>query len=189
MKCWRQRAVNGTFCRSALDWWGGHCIGVDPYYLRHKAQEIGFRTEMILAGRRINDHMGDYVVDQVVKLMTRRHLAISGSRILILGITFKENCPDIRNTRVTDIKHGLETYGAHVEIHDPWADAQETKHEHGIDLVQQPERERYDAIILAVAHEQFKGMDSAAIRRFGHAGAVLYDVKNLFPPEEVDGRL
>lgn len=168
---------------------GGHCIGVDPYYLTHKAQEIGFHTEMILAGRRINDYMGSYVVQEVIKLMAQRHLTISGSRVLVLGITFKENCPDIRNTKVTDIQRGLESYGALVEIHDPWANFEETRQEYGINLVQEPEPGRYDAIILAVAHQQFKSLGSVAIRQYGHTGTILYDVKNLFPPEEVDGRL
>jgi UDP-N-acetyl-D-glucosamine/UDP-N-acetyl-D-galactosamine dehydrogenase len=168
---------------------GGHCIGVDPYYLTHKAQEIGFHTEMILAGRRINDHMGVYVVDQVAKLMARHHIGIRGSRILILGITFKENCPDIRNTRVIDIFRELEHYGAQVEIHDPWADPRQTQTEYDIDLVQQPEPGRYDALILAVGHDQFKALGSQALRRYGRVGAVLYDVKNLMPSGEVDGRL
>ncbi len=168
---------------------GGHCIGVDPYYLTHKAQEIGFHTEMILAGRRINDHMGDYVADQVAKLMAKRHIAINGARILILGLTFKENCPDLRNTRVVDIVQELKSYGACVEIYDPWINAEEAKHEYGLDVLKQPDHGRYDAIILAVAHDQFKDLGVPAIRRFGHNGAVLYDVKHLFPAEQVDGRL
>ncbi|MGY6214035.1 nucleotide sugar dehydrogenase [Methylolobus aquaticus] len=168
---------------------GGHCIGVDPYYLTHKAQEIGFHTEMILAGRRINDHMGDYVADEVAKLMARRHIAISGARILILGLTFKENCPDLRNTRVVDIVQELQSYGACVEVYDPWINTEEAKQEYGLAVLKQPDAGRYDAIILAVAHEQFKELGVPAIRRFGHNGAVLYDVKHLFPADQVDGRL
>ena len=168
---------------------GGHCIGVDPYYLTHKAQEIGFHTEMILAGRRINDNMGGYVVDQVARLMARHHIAINGSRVLILGITFKEDCPDIRNTRVIDVYRELVGYDAQVEIHDPWADPQETQDEYGIGIVQQPAAGRYDAIILAVSHQQFRALGSAALRAYGKPGAVLYDVKHLFPAHEVDGCL
>ena len=168
---------------------GGHCIGVDPYYLTHKAQEIGFHTEMILAGRRINDHMGDYVADQVAKLMAKRHIAINGARILILGLTFKENCPDLRNTRVVDIVQELKNYGACVEIYDPWISPEEARHEYGLDVLKQPDHGRYDAIILAVAHNQFRDLGVPAIRRFGHHGAVLYDVKHLFPADQVDGRL
>lgn len=168
---------------------GGHCIGVDPYYLTHKAQEIGFHTEMILAGRRINDRMGDYVADQVAKLMAKRHIAINGARILVLGLTFKENCPDLRNTRVVDIIQELKSYGACVEVYDPWIAAQEAREEYGLDVLKQPDPGRYDAIILAVAHDQFKELGVPAIRRYGHTGAILYDVKHLFPADQVDGRL
>ena len=144
---------------------------------------------MILAGRRINDHMGDYVADQVAKLMARRHVAINGARILILGLTFKENCTDLRNTRVVDIIGELRSYGACVEVHDPWVNPTDARNDYGLDMIHQPDRGRYDAIILAVAHHQFQELGVAAIRRFGHPQAVLYDVKHLFPAGEVDGRL
>ena len=168
---------------------GGHCIGVDPYYLTHKAQEIGVHPEMILAGRRINDQMGDYVAGEVVKLMARRRLPISESRILVLGLTFKENCPDLRNTRVVDILTALRSYGAEVDVHDPWANPDEAMTEYGIALVSTPGPGRYDAVVIAVAHAQFKSLGASALRAFGRDRAVLYDVKYLFPADQVDGRL
>jgi UDP-N-acetyl-D-galactosamine dehydrogenase len=168
---------------------GGHCIGVDPYYLTHKAQEIGYHPEMILAGRRINDQMGQYVAGQVAKLMMQRRIPVSGSKILILGLTFKENCPDLRNTRVVDIIDELQSYGAEVEVHDPWIDREEARQEYGIDVLDQPYVGRYDAIVLAVAHDEFRQQGAAAIRAHGRPGAVLYDVKHLFPAYLVDGRL
>ncbi|UZR28716.1 nucleotide sugar dehydrogenase [Methylococcus mesophilus] len=168
---------------------GGHCIGVDPYYLTHKAQEIGYHPEMILAGRRINDQMGQYVAGQVAKLMMQRQIPVSGSKILILGLTFKENCPDLRNTRVVDIIDELQSYGAEVEVHDPWIDRDEARHEYSIDVLDQPDAGRYDAIVLAVAHDEFRQKGVSAIRGHGRPGAVLYDVKHLFPVHLVDGRL
>ncbi len=168
---------------------GGHCIGVDPYYLTHKAQEIGHHPEIILAGRRINDHMGEYVVAQVVKLMNQRRIHVCQSNVLILGLTFKENCPDIRNTRVIDIIRELETYNANVEVHDPWAYGDEAKEELNVELIQKPATSHYDAIILAVGHDQFKQMGASQIRTMGKPGAVLYDVKGVLPISEVDGRL
>lgn len=168
---------------------GGHCIGVDPYYLTHKAQEIGIHPEVILAGRRINDRMGEYVAGEVIKLMASRRLPINGSRVLIFGLTFKENCPDFRNTRVTDIIGALEAFGCQVDVHDPWVGSEDALDTYGISLVAQPERGRYDAMIMAVGHSQFRQMGVAAIRALGHGQAVLYDVKYVFSAAEVDGRL
>ncbi len=168
---------------------GGHCIGVDPYYLTHKAQEIGHHPEIILAGRRINDSMGEYVVARVVKLMNQRRIHVCQANVLILGITFKENCPDIRNTRVIDMIRELETYNARVDVHDPWAHGDETRAELGIDLVAQPRKGHYDAIIVATGHDQFKAMGAQAIRELGKPEAVLFDVKGILPKDQVDGRL
>lgn len=168
---------------------GGHCIGVDPYYLTHKAQEIGHHPEMILAGRRINDQMGEYVVARTVKIMNQRRIHVCQSNVLILGLTFKENCPDIRNTRVIDMINEFQTYNANVEVYDPWAYADEAKQELGVDLVGELVPGRYDAILLAVGHQQFKQMGAGKIRALGKPGAVLYDVKGLFPATEVDGQL
>ncbi|ADE13749.1 nucleotide sugar dehydrogenase [Nitrosococcus halophilus Nc 4] len=168
---------------------GGHCIGIDPYYLTHKAQAIGFQPEMILAGRRVNDGMGSYVASQVVKLMTQRRIHVVDSRILILGLTFKENCPDLRNTRVTDIIAELEGYHAQVDIYDPWADAKEALKEYGITLVTSLNKGYYDAIVVTVAHQQFAEFSAEGIRALGKPGSILYDVKHLLPKETVDGRL
>ncbi|MBV1913956.1 MAG: Vi polysaccharide biosynthesis UDP-N-acetylglucosamine C-6 dehydrogenase TviB [Pseudomonadales bacterium] len=168
---------------------GGHCISVDPYYLTHKAQEIGYHPEIILAGRRINDDMGSHVVEQVVKLMTRNKIHVVGSRVLILGLAFKENCPDLRNTRVVDLINEFEDYNAQVDIYDPWVDAAEAKHEYDIDLVDQPSTNHYDAIIIAVSHDEFKKLGAEGIRAFGKADHILYDVKYLLSKDQVDGRL
>lgn len=168
---------------------GGHCIGVDPYYLTHKAQEIGHHSDVILAGRRTNDGMGAYVADQVVRLMVRKGVNPVGARVLILGLAFKENCPDLRNTRVTDIVSTLRGYNVHAELHDPWVDADEARHEYGVELVSEPESETYDAIILAVAHDQFRSMGAAGIRSLGKPHAVCFDVKHMFPKSTVDARL
>lgn len=168
---------------------GGHCIGVDPYYLTHKAQEIGYNPEMILAGRRLNDNMGSYVVSQVVKLMLKKRLHISGARILIMGLTFKENCPDLRNTRVTDMIGELTDYGAEIDVFDPWVDKDEAVQEYGIRPIEQPDNHRYDAIILAVKHRQFVELGIDRIRAYGKTEHVLYDIKYTFPAEVVDGRL
>jgi UDP-N-acetyl-D-galactosamine dehydrogenase len=169
---------------------GGHCIGVDPYYLTHKSQEMGYHPEMILAGRRINDNMGLYVAAQVIRLMVKAGASLPKSRILVLGITFKENCPDVRNTRVVDVVHELKAYGAAVDIYDPWADAAVVKHEYGLDiLTQAPARAQYDGIVVAVAHEQFREMAPADIHAWGRAGHVLYDIKSLLPADQVDARL
>jgi len=168
---------------------GGHCIGVDPYYLTHKAQSIGYHPEIILAGRRLNDSMGSFVASQVIKLIAKRGGAVSGGRALVLGLTFKENCPDLRNTRVIDIVAELREYGLTCDVCDPWADAGEAHSEFGIQLVDPQAGDEYDAVIVAVAHRQFADLGVASLRSFGKASAVLYDVKHLFPREAVDGRL
>ncbi|MDS4030025.1 MAG: Vi polysaccharide biosynthesis UDP-N-acetylglucosamine C-6 dehydrogenase TviB [Candidatus Contendobacter sp.] len=168
---------------------GGHCIGVDPYYLTHKAQEIGFHPEMILAGRRTNDGMGAYVAQRVVKLMTQKRIPVMDAKVLIMGLTFKENCPDLRNTRVVDILQEFRDYNAHVDVYDPWVDPQEAMREYGIAPVTQPKSGHYDAIILAVAHHQFREMGIERIRALGKSVAVLFDVKYLLPAAAVDGRL
>jgi UDP-N-acetyl-D-glucosamine/UDP-N-acetyl-D-galactosamine dehydrogenase len=168
---------------------GGHCIGVDPYYLTHKAQEIGYSPEVILAGRRINDSIGQYVVAQVVKLMLKRRIHVEDSNILIMGLTFKENCPDIRNTRVVDIVNEFKDYGANVDVYDPWVSVEEAQHEYGISPVAQPAPGKYDATILAVGHEQFKKMGVEEIRKLGRRDSVLYDIKSLLPRDKVDARL
>ena len=169
---------------------GGHCIGVDPYYLTHKAQEIGYHPEVILAGRRINDSMAGYVADEVVKLMTRRKMQVVDSRILVLGLTFKEGCPDLRNTKVIDVVRELAGYHAQVDIYDPWIDIAEAEHEYGVTpLADTPPSGTYDAIILAVAHPEFLHLGAAGIHAFGKAEHVLYDVKSLLGKAEADGRL
>ena len=168
---------------------GGHCIGVDPYYLTHKAQEIGYNPEMILAGRRLNDNMGEYVVSQVVKLMLKKRIHVRDARILMMGLTFKENCPDLRNTRVTDMLEELDTYGANVDVYDPWVDPEEAQHEYGITPIKEPEPGSYDAIILAVGHDQFKEMSAANIHALGKPEHVLYDIKYILAADDVDGRL
>ncbi|MFY9269113.1 MAG: Vi polysaccharide biosynthesis UDP-N-acetylglucosamine C-6 dehydrogenase TviB [Candidatus Manganitrophaceae bacterium] len=168
---------------------GGHCIGVDPYYLTHKAQEIGYHPEVILAGRRINDNMGSYVAGQVMKLMIKKRIPIVGSEILILGLTFKENCPDIRNTRVIDIVQELKQYNAQVHVYDPWVDPGEVEHEYGLKLEETLNEHRYDAIVLAVSHHQFKAWTMADLNRYGKERRVVYDVKHLWDRSWVDGRL
>jgi UDP-N-acetyl-D-galactosamine dehydrogenase len=168
---------------------GGHCIGVDPYYLTHKAQALGYHPEIILAGRRLNDSMGAYVVAQLVKAMTRRRVYVDGARILVMGLAFKENCPDLRNTRVVDIVTELQDYNCQVDVYDPWAMPEEAQHEYGITTVAQPEAGVYDGIILAVAHHQFKTMGASSIRALGKLNHVLYDLKYLLLAHESDLRL
>jgi UDP-N-acetyl-D-galactosamine dehydrogenase len=168
---------------------GGHCIGVDPYYLTHKAQQVGHHPQVILAGRRTNDGMGPYVADQVVKLMVRKGINPVRARVLVLGLAFKENCPDLRNTRVVDIIDTLRGYNADVDVHDPWVDAAEAKHEYGLDLVAEPPAGAYDAVIVAVAHRQYAAWGVDGIRAFLKPDAVLYDVKYVLPRQHVDGRL
>ncbi|WP_267531682.1 Vi polysaccharide biosynthesis UDP-N-acetylglucosamine C-6 dehydrogenase TviB [Acinetobacter oleivorans] len=168
---------------------GGHCIGVDPYYLTHKAQAIGYHPEIILAGRRLNDSMGAYVVTQLVKGMIKKKIQVEGSKVLVLGLSFKENCPDIRNTKVIDIVKELQEYHMDVDIYDPWIDSEETQHEYGITPVNQPTAGQYDAVILAVAHNEFKEMGIEAIRSLGKASHVLYDLKYVLAQSESDIRL
>jgi UDP-N-acetyl-D-galactosamine dehydrogenase len=168
---------------------GGHCIGVDPYYLTHKAQAIGYHPEMILAGRRINDNMGAYVAEQVFKLMTRRRIPVVDADILMMGLTFKENCPDLRNTRVVDIIREFESFHAHIHVYDPWIDHEEALREYGIEPIAEPKPGHYDAIILAVAHDQFKALGADGIRALGKPACILYDVKYALPTDAVDGRL
>jgi UDP-N-acetyl-D-galactosamine dehydrogenase len=169
---------------------GGHCIGVDPYYLTHKAQEIGYHPEVILAGRRINDSMAGYVADEVIKLMTRRKMQVVDSRILVLGLTFKEGCPDLRNTKVIDIVRELAGYHARVDIYDPWIDPAEAEHEYRVTpMTTKPEQGTYDAIVLAVAHPEFLQIGAAGIHALGKTEHVLYDVKSLLAKGEADGRL
>ncbi|ACJ39525.1 Vi polysaccharide biosynthesis UDP-N-acetylglucosamine C-6 dehydrogenase TviB [Acinetobacter baumannii] len=168
---------------------GGHCIGVDPYYLTHKAQAIGYHPEIILAGRRLNDHMGAYVVTQLVKGMIKKKIQVEGAKVLILGLSFKENCPDIRNTKIIDIVTELKEYETQVDVYDPWIDPTEAEHEYGITPVQSVEKNTYDAVILAVAHEQFKEMGATAIRALGKNNHVLYDLKYVLSQAESDIRL
>jgi UDP-N-acetyl-D-galactosamine dehydrogenase len=168
---------------------GGHCIGVDPYYLTYKAQSIGYNPEIILSGRRINDGMGEYVVSRLVKLMLKKRLHVQDSNVLIMGLTFKENCPDLRNTRVVDIIKELETYGVNIHVYDPWVDPEEAVVEYGIKPIAALEEGKFDAIVLAVAHEQFKQMDIKQVRALGKPDSVIYDLKYLFPADLTDERL
>ena len=168
---------------------GGHCIGVDPYYLTHKAQAIGYHPEIILAGRRLNDSMGSYVVSQLVKAMTKRQIQVQGAHVLVMGLTFKENCPDLRNTRVVDILKELGEYSMDVDVYDPWVDPAEAEHEYGITPVKTPEKGAYDAIILAVSHHQFVSLGAEGIRALGKAQHVLYDLKYVLKADQADIRL
>lgn len=169
---------------------GGHCIGVDPYYLIQKAQSVGYYPDILLACRRINDAMGKHVAGEVIKLMIHKGHAIAGARVLVLGFTFKENCGDLRNTRVIDLVRELEGYSAKVDIYDPWADRVEAKHEYAIDLLaEMPAPGSYDALVVAVAHDQFKSLGIDGLRRLANGRAIIYDIKGLFPKSEVDGRL
>lgn len=169
---------------------GGHCIGVDPYYLTHKAQEVGYHPEVILAGRRINDSMASHVADETVKLMLRKGLPVLGSKVLVLGLTFKENCPDVRNTKVVDIVKALQGYNTQVDVYDPWIDVAEAVHEYGLQcLAQAPDKGQYAAIILAVGHHQFIELGGEGIKAWGQTGAVVYDVKSILPLGTADGRL
>ena len=168
---------------------GGHCIGVDPYYLTHKAQAIGYHPEIILAGRRLNDKMGAYVVSQLIKAMTRKRIQVDSAKVLVMGLTFKENCPDVRNTRIVDIVAELKEYNCQIDVYDPWASPEEAVHEYGISLIQKPASAHYDAIVLAVAHEQFKAMGAPSIHALGKQTHVLYDLKYLLNAEDSDIRL
>ena len=168
---------------------GGHCIGVDPYYLTHKAQEIGYHPEMILAGRRLNDNMGLYVAGQIMQRMAAKRIHIKGARVLVLGITFKENCPDVRNSKVVDVVRELARQGARVDVHDPWADGAAVHHEYGLRLARELKPRRYDAAVMAVAHREFRELGVRGIRRLCKRPHVLYDIKYLFTAAETDGRL
>ncbi len=168
---------------------GGHCIGVDPYYLTHKAQAIGYHPEIILAGRRVNDRMGAYVVAQLVKAMTKKRIQVEGAKVLVMGLTFKENCPDLRNTHVVNVVAELKEYNCEVDVYDPWVTAEEAQHEYCITPIANPVNGSYDAIILAVAHQQFKKMGATAIRALAKPTGVLYDLKYLLTTEESDLRL
>ncbi len=168
---------------------GGHCIGVDPYYLTHKAEAVGHHPQIILAGRRLNDSMGGYVVSQLVKRMMRDGINVAAARVLVMGLTFKENCPDLRNTRVVDIIHELQDYGVTVDVYDPHADPAAAQAEYGISLIKQPETGGYDGIVLAVAHREFLTLEPAKIRALGKDQSVLFDVKSCLPPEASDLRL
>jgi UDP-N-acetyl-D-galactosamine dehydrogenase len=168
---------------------GGHCIGVDPYYLTHKATEIGYHPEMILAGRRINDNMGAYVATEILKLMTSKRIHAKESRVLVLGLTFKENCPDLRNSKVVDVVRELEKFGARVDVHDPWVDGAEAREEYGIRPVRALKARYYDAVVVAVAHREFRELGVARIRKLAKKEHVLYDIKHMFRRDETDGRL
>ncbi|MES2822419.1 MAG: Vi polysaccharide biosynthesis UDP-N-acetylglucosamine C-6 dehydrogenase TviB [Pseudomonadota bacterium] len=168
---------------------GGHCISVDPYYLTYKAQQVGYYPEVILSGRRVNNSMGPFVADSVIKMMTKRKAHVVDSKILIMGLTFKENCPDLRNTGVVDIIHELKTYNTSVDIYDPWADPIEAQHEYGLSLIDQPVPGTYDAIIICVGHEKFREMGATGIRALGKINSVLFDVKHILPKDTVDARL
>jgi len=168
---------------------GGHCISVDPYYLTHKAQQVGYYPEVILSGRRVNNAMGSFVADSVVKMMTKRKSQVVDARVLVMGLTFKENCPDLRNTGVIDIIEEMKTYNTLVDIYDPWADSAEAHHEYGLHLISEPEKNTYDAIIICVSHNQFKEMGAQGIRALGKTNHVLFDVKHVLPKSDVDARL
>jgi UDP-N-acetyl-D-galactosamine dehydrogenase len=168
---------------------GGHCIGVDPYYLTHKAESVGYHPEVILAGRRINDGMGPYVVGRLVKQMLKSRIQVDGANVLVMGLTFKENCPDLRNTKVVDIINELKDYGVNVDVFDPWINAAEAEHEYGITPVAAPAEGKYDAVILAVAHNQFRDLGAAGLRRFGKKEHVLFDLKYVLPKGDADVRL
>lgn len=168
---------------------GGHCIGVDPYYLTHKAEALGYHPDVILAGRRINDGMGAYVAQQMVKAMLKRRIHVGGARILVLGLTFKEDCPDLRNTRVVDVIGELRDYGAIVDIHDPLSDPTEARREYGLDLIAEPLTGIYDGVVLAVAHETFRKAGAAAIRAYGAEQSVFFDLKSVFDRDESDLRI
>ena len=169
---------------------GGHCIGVDPYYLTHKAQEVGYHPEVILAGRRINDSMASHVADETVKLMLRKGQPVLGSKVLVLGLTFKENCPDVRNTKVVDIVKALQGYNTQVDVYDPWIDIAEAEHEYGLQcLSHAPAPGQYGAIVLAVGHHQFLAMGEEGIKAWGQHNAVIFDVKSILPLGAADGRL
>jgi len=182
-------ATKWNFLRFKPGLVGGHCIGVDPYYLTYKAEETGYRPEMILAGRRLNDRMAEYVASRIIKLMIIRNIQPSGSRVLCLGLTFKENCPDVRNTKVADVVKELQSFGCRVDVHDPWVEPSEAEHEYGIKMTAKPDRGAYDAIVVAVAHKQFVELGPKGIRAFGSPNTVIFDIKQVLPKTESDARL
>lgn len=168
---------------------GGHCIGVDPYYLTHKAEAVGYHPQVILAGRRINDGMGAYVAAELVKAMIRKGITVKGAKVLVLGLTFKENCPDLRNTRVVDVVSELRDYGIDVDVHDPWVDAGEAMHEYGIKLMDEPNAGAYDGVVLAVGHDNYREAGAAALRNYGRSEHIFCDLKSVFARQESDLRL
>ena len=168
---------------------GGHCIGVDPYYLTHKANEVGYYPEMILAGRRLNDNMGSYVADQVSKLMTKKHIHIADANVLVMGLTFKENCPDHRNTRVVDLVKEFKSFSCNVDVYDPWVNKSQVAEEYKIEPIDKPTKGKYDAIVIAVAHNEFKSLTESQIRAYGKDNHILYDIKYLLKANQSDGRL
>jgi len=165
---------------------GGHCIGVDPYYLAQRAQEYGYHPEIILAGRRLNDGMGDYVASEIVKCMIKKNIPVNGAKVLVLGITFKENCPDVRNTKAVDLVNALKDYGTNITIHDPWANEKEVMHEYGLKSLQSPPNDKFDAVVLTVSHNKFNELDFLSLK---NDNAIIYDVKNFLDNKVVDGRL
>ena len=182
-------ATKWNFLRFKPGLVGGHCIGVDPYYLTAKAEQVGYHPEMILAGRRLNDAMASHVASRVIKLMIARNIQPSNAQVLVLGLTFKENCPDVRNTKVADVVTELHSYSCNVDVYDPWVDPAEARHEYGIELVKDPPAASYDVIILAVAHAQFVALGAAGIHAFGRPNHVVFDIKDVLPKDQVDGRL
>ena len=168
---------------------GGHCIGIDPYYLTYKAEQLGYHPQMILAGRRINDNMSLYISSQIIKRMLAKAIAPLNARVLILGLAFKENCPDVRNTKVVDIIAELQTYGISVDVHDPWVDANEARAEYGVEMVSAPENGAYDVVVLAVAHDEFRALGESGVRAFGKDPSIVYDIKYVLPASAVDDRL
>ena len=168
---------------------GGHCIGVDPYYLTYKAEELGYHPQVILAGRRINDNMGGYVVGQLIKKMIKHRIQVENAKVLVMGLAFKENCPDLRNTKVVDSINALKKYNVNVDVYDPWVNAEAARHEYGITPIEAPQPDQYDAIILAVAHRQFKQMGAEGLRRLGKKNHVLFDLKYVLPKADADIRL
>jgi UDP-N-acetyl-D-galactosamine dehydrogenase len=168
---------------------GGHCIGIDPYYLTYKAEQVGYHPHMILAGRRINDNMAQYIVTQIIKNMIAADISPKSARVLILGLTFKENCPDLRNTKVVDIVSELQDYGVSVDVHDPWVNAAEASAEYGLDLVDEPEKGAYDVVVIAVGHHQFHALGAEGVRGFGNGSSLVYDIKYVLPQGAADDRL
>ena len=168
---------------------GGHCIGIDPYYLTHKAIEVGYHPEIILAGRRLNDNMGSYVVEEMSKLMIKKRIHIVDANVLIMGLTFKENCPDLRNSKIINLIEGFRDFNCNIDVYDPWADKSEALSEYGVELIGTPATEKYDAIVLAVNHDQFQELTIKELKSYGKEEHVLYDIKYLLSPDQVDGRL